>query len=205
MSAQLAAKPALYAGTWFRSRLEASWAAFLEHHAVKWTYEESWFTFRDGTKYLPDFWLPESRAWLEVKGTLDDASLEKLVHLAEHAQHKGEIVLIAGAPAGQVFAEVMPDGRRLTIDMLRCRNCDLWTFSAMACRACRHWDGERTFDDVHRHLGGPCVSQVPVMADERHACMGTFAYGPGGLQEVRANELDDLACDHAGRLGISRR
>jgi hypothetical protein len=192
-------------GTWFRSRLEASWAAFLEHHAVRWEYEQAWFHFGDGTKYLPDFWLPESRAWLEVKGHLDDASLEKLVRLAGRAQFKGEIVIIAGAPAGQVFGEVMPDGRRLAIDLLRCRNCDAWTFAAMACRACGSWDGDNTFDDAHRHLGGACMSRVPVHADERGACLGAFGYTAQGLREMQVSELDAAAYEHAARLGIVRR
>lgn len=47
-----------YAGTMFRSRLEAKWAEFFDYLSVKWAYEGEGYT--DGsTNYLPDFWLPD--------------------------------------------------------------------------------------------------------------------------------------------------
>lgn len=203
--AQIAAKPALYAGVWFRSRLEASWAAFMDHHAIEWAYETDYFEFGDGSRYLPDFWLPESRAWIEVKGVLCEADEAKITRLAARAQFKDELVILIGAPAGLVFGEVMPDGKKLPIDLLRCRKCDRWTFTSASCRFCGAWDGGKAFDDEHKHLGGPCRSRVPVRSDERASCRGTFGYDARGLREMDSISLLTAARDHAARLGIGRR
>lgn len=60
--------PTRYAGTEFRSRLEADWAATLDDRRITWTYEPEGFVLSDGTWYSPDFYLPSASAWLEVKG-----------------------------------------------------------------------------------------------------------------------------------------
>lgn len=59
--------PTTYAGVTFRSRLEARWAVFFDWLGVRWDYESEPFRLSDGSGYLPDFWLPNWRAWFEVK------------------------------------------------------------------------------------------------------------------------------------------
>ncbi|MGR4847899.1 hypothetical protein [Streptomyces sp. LARHCF252] len=56
-----------YAGCRFRSRLEARWAVFFDALDIDWEYEPEGFETQHGW-YLPDFWLPESKAWVEIKG-----------------------------------------------------------------------------------------------------------------------------------------
>lgn len=56
-----------YAGCRFRSRLEARWAVFFDALGIEWNYEQQGFETQHGW-YLPDFWLPEAEAWIEVKG-----------------------------------------------------------------------------------------------------------------------------------------
>ena len=46
-----------YKGYRFRSRLEARWAVFFDSIGVEWEYEKQGYNV-NGTKYLPDFWLP---------------------------------------------------------------------------------------------------------------------------------------------------
>lgn len=60
------AKPTLYAGVQFRSRLEATWACFFDHLEWKWEYEPSVY---DGPGWLPDFLLraPEWSFLCEAK------------------------------------------------------------------------------------------------------------------------------------------
>ena len=60
--------PTTYGGVQFRSRLEASVAAHFDKIGLRWDYEPEGFELSDGTRYLPDFYLPQARAWLEVKG-----------------------------------------------------------------------------------------------------------------------------------------
>jgi hypothetical protein len=56
-----------YDGFIFRSRVEARWAVFFHEAGLRYEYEKQGFKL-NGTGYLPDFWLPEPRWWIEVKG-----------------------------------------------------------------------------------------------------------------------------------------
>jgi hypothetical protein len=60
-----------YAGCRFRSRTEARWAVVFDALGEQWRYELEGFELSDGTRYLPDFYLPNQRAWIEVKPQLD--------------------------------------------------------------------------------------------------------------------------------------
>lgn len=56
-----------YNGYKFRSRLEARWAVFFDAIGVKYEYEPEGLLLHDGTKYLPDFYLPQFKCYFEVK------------------------------------------------------------------------------------------------------------------------------------------
>ena len=71
----------IYKGHRFRSRLEARWAVFFDHIGINWIYEPEGFEFPDGTKYLPDFYLPDSKQFFEVKGIMDDEDRKKITAL----------------------------------------------------------------------------------------------------------------------------
>ena len=58
----------LYQGYRFRSRLEARWAVFFDTLGIEWQYEKEGFELPNGTRYLPDFWLPKLDCWIEIKG-----------------------------------------------------------------------------------------------------------------------------------------
>ena len=57
----------VYDGFRFRSRLEARWAVFFNAGHIKYEYEPEGYTLDDGTKYLPDFYLPDFDCHVEVK------------------------------------------------------------------------------------------------------------------------------------------
>ena len=57
----------IYDGHRFRSRLEARWAVFFNEMNIPWLYEPEGFQVGKW-KYLPDFYLPKSKTWVEVKG-----------------------------------------------------------------------------------------------------------------------------------------
>lgn len=71
-----------YKGYRFRSRLEARWAVFFDALAMDWTYEPEGFELADGTRYLPDFYIPSMGLYVEVKGssptTIEAAKCERL-------------------------------------------------------------------------------------------------------------------------------
>lgn len=64
----LKAIPTTYANVDFRSRLEARVALMLDTHDIEWRYESEGYELSDGSRYLPDFFLPQIRTYIEVKG-----------------------------------------------------------------------------------------------------------------------------------------
>lgn len=54
-------------GWLFRSRLEARWAVFLHTLGLAFEYEPEGYDLGEAGWYLPDFYLPESGLWLEIK------------------------------------------------------------------------------------------------------------------------------------------
>lgn len=80
-----------YKGYRFRSRLEARWAVFFDALGIEWQYEPEGFERtepvwhetlgRVGEKvirYLPDFYLPQTDTWVEVKGVMSDEDAYRL-------------------------------------------------------------------------------------------------------------------------------
>ena len=60
---------------------------FFDALGVKYEYEPEGFVLSDGTYYLPDFYLPESKSWFEVKGEMDEASSHKIDQFIKEGNH----------------------------------------------------------------------------------------------------------------------
>lgn len=68
-------------GVLFRSAWESNFARILTIHGIDYEFEPRTFPFpiKRGTKsYTPDFFLPRTKEWVEVKGYFDDKSRIKL-------------------------------------------------------------------------------------------------------------------------------
>lgn len=141
--------PTLYDGTKFRSKLEAQWAKLLDHYGIPWAYESEGYEFEDGTRYLPDFWLPDSKQWMEVKGIMNDKDMHKCMMLAKESGHD----VVIGYPNGRcTFIEYDPEGKDLffgdedtqcRID--KCSECGKLFFhgeGSYYCRCCGAYDGD---------------------------------------------------------------
>ena len=93
-----------YAGCHFRSRLEARWAVFFDALNVRWLYEPEGFELSVG-RYLPDFWLPDTKVWVEIKGSdpnaRDRARFLELARWASAAGHRSRLL----GPVGRQSAE----------------------------------------------------------------------------------------------------
>ncbi len=57
----------VYNGYRFRSRLEARWAVFFDRAGIEYTYEPDGFDLGEFGWYLPDFYLPWFKCYLEIK------------------------------------------------------------------------------------------------------------------------------------------
>ena len=58
-----------FKGYRFRSRLEARYAVFFDALNIKWEYEKEGYDLGNLGYYLPDFWLPKPKLWIEIKGS----------------------------------------------------------------------------------------------------------------------------------------
>lgn len=86
------AVPGVFKGVQMRSQLEIRFAAHLEEMGIRWVYEAE----RLGAgQYLVDFYLPDLKTWVEVKGTFEprDNFLLKEV-AADLKQERGERLFV---------------------------------------------------------------------------------------------------------------
>lgn len=101
-----------YAGHLFRSRLEARWAYVFDLMKIRWEYEPAGFevsarlTGSEGFRYLPDFWLPDLKLWVEVKGALrTEAELWKVLNAAASlSEGDGHDTILCGPIAADFSA-----------------------------------------------------------------------------------------------------
>lgn len=146
----------VYRGYRFRSRLEARWAVFFDAMGIEWRYEEQGFELEDGSRYLPDFYLPESNTFFEVKGQWTDSSRSK-VDLLLKAGCRVAVGYEVGVFQG-TNSNMFPDESLGTevetyslahIDdsyFAQCRECNKHWFAGgigiYACPCCGAWDGD---------------------------------------------------------------
>lgn len=95
MSEQIKAIETVYKGLRFRSRLEARWAVFFDTADIRYEYEPEGFELPDGTRYLPDFYLPEYDWYVEVKPPRNGAG-EDLKRASRFIGEKIKVLLLLG-------------------------------------------------------------------------------------------------------------
>lgn len=80
----------------FRSRLEARWAVHFDMLRLPWEYEKEGFEI-EGEWYLPDFWLPTIKTWVEIKGQPpNDRECRLAMNLCECSE--SDVILWQGDP-----------------------------------------------------------------------------------------------------------
>lgn len=88
-----------YKGHYFRSRLEARWAVFFDAIGIKWEYEKEGFELGRAGRYLPDFWLPSWKAWVEIKP--ERPSDEERAKARALADHHRPVIMLIGSPGDE--------------------------------------------------------------------------------------------------------
>lgn len=91
----------------FRSELEARWAVFFDLAHLPWLYEPRGFEFQDESSYIPDFFLPGQRCYVEIKpAKLDTNSANKAIKLA--VETETNVYAAIGIPS---WAHDYPEGQ----------------------------------------------------------------------------------------------
>ena len=104
----------------FRSRTEARWAVFFDELNIQYEYEQLLVTLSSGDKYLPDFYLPQFNAYLEIKPDSDAIVTQECfkaqclaIDLRE-TEPETSVWLATGAPDSNQ-ARIIPLSQRLDL------------------------------------------------------------------------------------------
>lgn len=76
------AKPMIYKGISFRSQLEGKMAQTFDIFCIEWQYEPMKYHLSNGLWYMPDFWLPYAKQFVECKGGQSPEAMGKAYGLA---------------------------------------------------------------------------------------------------------------------------
>lgn len=109
----------------FRSVTEARWATFFAVLDIAYWYEPALFVLPDGTKYAPDFVLPEKRAVLEVKNGSWSSDDERKWRQFEvgYAEVCG-FAVVDGVPSRHVLRYCSDDYERLEFASFDCAEAE---------------------------------------------------------------------------------
>lgn len=163
-STQRRSIPTRYKGILFRSKLEADWARAFDELRLPWEYEKEGRYFSD-VFYLPDFYLPQSKQFAEVKAIWEPADYRKAFALCgELGSREGHFPLVALEPGGVFrgmrsrphgvdFHDWLIDHPGVTM-LGQCATCRAWWFfdedASWMCLGCRSASGRpsRQFWDL---------------------------------------------------------
>lgn len=142
----------VYKGYRFRSRTEARWAVFFDTAGIEWMYEPEGFEMSDGTRYLPDFYLPESKTFFECKGIMSTEDLYKILMFINESDNP----VVVGYPDMTFMACSKTDQYSLESKsnsaIVRCTECGgiyfLGIGGSWACRCCGAYDGNSYVDFI---------------------------------------------------------
>lgn len=81
-----------------RSRLESQWSEAFKRQGVEATFEPATIKLPDGSEYTPDFWLPESSTFIEIKGP--NPTKREFQKCAETRRLGFKIKMFHGSPSG---------------------------------------------------------------------------------------------------------
>lgn len=176
--------PTRYKNIRFRSKLEADYARAFDALGIEWQYEKEGRYFGD-VFYLPDFWLPKSRQFVEVKGVFEPDDCRKIHALIRHTarrpftgENTPDVPIVAMLPGGQFHGWRRTDVPRniacrqgwadfLIKDatdcaLFSCARCHGWWFAdeamSWACQCCGAYDG-------NSHLSVTIRSPLPAFPD----------------------------------------
>lgn len=106
-------KPVYHNGNVFRSATEYRWALVFESLKIHYLYEVQCFDTAYG-RYLPDFYLPNLKVWVEIKG-LEPTDTEVKKCMAVRSQTGEPVLIISGRPDATRYHEgMLPTGFSLS-------------------------------------------------------------------------------------------
>lgn len=167
--------PTVYNFVRYRSKLEADYARAFDTLRLPFSYEREGHYFGD-VFYFPDFYLPKSRQYVEVKGVFEPNDCRKIQALLANVPARPhtnddcpDVRIIACVPEGHFLGWVrgayrnrdfsvnadnetflQKDSRR--VELMRCGVCRGWWFCdpewSWRCQCCGAYDGNGHVEKV---------------------------------------------------------
>ena len=165
-----------YRGYQFRSRTEARYAVLVDAAGIVWQYEAEGFDL-NGARYLPDFFLPELKTFVEVKPTKEAAEQAAPLLLALMAASGCDGLFAIGSPTVEPPDNFLRPGRYFSgssishADVRQCPFCDRISFRA--------W-GTSNFNYVPCN----CTGDVQILRSPRRE-LSRLAHALGEAQRAR--------------------
>ena len=166
MITQLKTLPCKYKEIEYRSKTEARVAEeIFDRHQIKFLYETETYNF-DGELYSPDFYLPEIKTFIEVKGATDSnlSKPQKLLKTLRDQWEKNYIdsggfkennngliswewnqpFMVIAIFSDGTFKSVDEEGKKSMVFFTLCEKCNSWQFMHVSayyeCRKCGNHD-----------------------------------------------------------------
>ena len=189
MITQLKTLPCKYKEIEYRSKTEARVAEeVFDRHQIKFLYETETYNF-DGELYSPDFYLPEIKTFIEVKGATDSdlSKPQKLLKTLQDQWEDKRLLTEYWNPSGYssntdgyvswewdqpfmviavfsdgTFKSVDEEGNQTDVFFTKCAECNSWQFiHTSAFYACRKCGHH----DEHHHAN--CIKEFNLFKNQR--------------------------------------
>lgn len=130
--------PTTYKGYRMRSRLEGRWATWFDAVGLHWEYEKEGFSI-NGKAYLPDFWIEEWNAFVEIK---PDVVVDETIYI--ELSHQYRVMMIQGNPwPGEYVVSLFVRGKKSILGQFRGRRFKNLKAAYSAARSARF--GEKAY------------------------------------------------------------
>ena len=153
-------------GVWYRSALEADWAATFDTLGIDAEYEPKSLQLPSGAVYICDFFLRDMNTFCEVKGAHNERlwkprELAAALHAEETFPQEFQVIVLRAATSAGVAAWETTDGAT-NVRIVRCDHLGVddvrWGFMDWSddgtpfCRLCPMWPMYER-NDAHDYLG----------------------------------------------------
>lgn len=177
MSEHIKAIETHYNGYRFRSRLEARWAVVFDALGIAYRYETEGYRWTNAAGkerlYLPDFFLTQTKTWVEVKGdweSVTDDYLSMLVEAVDYGGHLPEIAESEGTTRGLLLLGDIPNPTAIRTD--------------------QHYFHEMAGHTILQHHKGVCVNRAFLGTAGRDWMVGNpLMTGRTGYVSLEARDL----------------
>jgi len=179
-----------HAGIVFPDVLLARWALFFDDLSVPWRFRPVSFVLGSGTRYVPDFWLPELHTWFQVADDRDDYWFDDLQRWREFA--------LAADPHGTYTEELSRMGANSDEELAELdeEELDLALYAKTRLPLPPPWDAREA---LYSAGGIPDPHSMQEYGPEPNPSGSMRILGDGGYQWTRCPSCGHVGAEFNGR------